>query len=157
MNRAYYSDSIINFQNASTDEIIGKLTRTNDFALEQTQREAWVEEINILHKALTSYKGYIYFEYSIPRMGQRIDVVILIGAVIFVLEFKIGEKEFTSHAIDLPPLLYHYELEYPALIDSASTGMPVENFSVLSAVADSCRINSSGVRYPSELCGLAVL
>jgi hypothetical protein len=100
MNRAYYSDSIINFQNASTDEIIGKLTRTNDFALEQTQREAWVEEINILRKVLTSYKGYIYFEYSIPRMGQRIDAVILIGPVIFVLEFKTGEKEFKLHAID---------------------------------------------------------
>ena len=34
----------------------------------------------------------IYLEFSIPRMGQRIDVVLLIGAVIFVLEFKVGEK-----------------------------------------------------------------
>ena len=33
-------------------------------------------------------------------MGQRIDVVFLIGAVIFVLEFKVGEKEFTSYAKD---------------------------------------------------------
>jgi Uncharacterized conserved protein (DUF2075) len=100
MNRAYYSDSIINFQNASTDEIIGKLTRTNDFALEQTQRDAWLEEISILRKVLASHQGHIYFEYSIPRMGQRIDVVILIGPVIFVLEFKVGEKEFKPHAID---------------------------------------------------------
>ena len=30
-------------------------------------------------------------------MGQRIDVVLIIGSVIFVLEFKVGEKEFTSH------------------------------------------------------------
>jgi len=99
MNRAYYSDSIINFQNASTDEIIGKLTRTNDFALEQTQRDAWLEEISILRKALKSYQGNICFEYSIPRMGQRIDVVILIGSVIFVLEFK-SEAEFQSHALE---------------------------------------------------------
>ena len=33
-------------------------------------------------------------------MGKRIDVVILIGPAIFVLEFKIGEKEFLSYAID---------------------------------------------------------
>ncbi len=33
-------------------------------------------------------------------MGQRIDVVLLIGAVIFILEFKIGEKEYNSNAID---------------------------------------------------------
>ena len=49
----------------------------------------------------------------------------------------------------LPHLLYHYELEYPALIDTASTGMPVENFSFSSLK------NSSGVRFPSELCGLS--
>jgi hypothetical protein len=100
MKREYYSDSITNFQNARTDEILGKLTRANDFSLEQTQRDAWLEEINILRKVLTSYQGHIYFEYSIPRMGQRIDVVILIGPAIFILEFKIGEKEFKPHAID---------------------------------------------------------
>jgi hypothetical protein len=100
MKREYYSDSITNFQKATTDEILGQLTRSNDFSLEQTQRDAWLEEINILRKVLTSFQGHIYFEYSIPRMGQRIDVVLLIGPVIFVLEFKIGEKEFTSFAID---------------------------------------------------------
>ncbi|HEX9831290.1 MAG TPA: DUF2075 domain-containing protein, partial [Thermodesulfobacteriota bacterium] len=42
----------------------------------------------------------IYFEYSIPRMGRRIDIVVIVGPVIFVLEFKIGEKEFPSYAID---------------------------------------------------------
>ena len=53
--------------------------------------------------------------------------------------------------VTLPHLLYHYELEYPALIDTASTGMPVENFSFSSLK------NSSGVRFPSELCGLSLL
>ena len=33
-------------------------------------------------------------------MGRRIDVVLLIGPVIFVLEFKVGEREFTVHATD---------------------------------------------------------
>ena len=100
MKREYYSDSISNFLITSTDEILGKLTKSNEFNLEQSQRNAWIEEIDILHKVLSSYQGHIYFEYSIPRMGQRIDVVVLIGPVIFVLEFKVGEKEFKSHAID---------------------------------------------------------
>ena len=68
--------------------------------MEQTQRDAWLEEIRILQKALIGSDGSIYFEYSIPRMGQRIDVLLLIGPVIFVLEFKIGEKEFNSAARD---------------------------------------------------------
>jgi hypothetical protein len=100
MKREYYSDSITNFKNAVPDRILGILANNNMFSLEQTQRDAWFEEINILQKALSGFEGAVYFEYSIPRMGKRIDVVLLIGPVIFVLEFKIGEKEFFSYAID---------------------------------------------------------
>ncbi len=100
MRREYYSDTIHNFLNTSSDEILGKLVKSNDFALEQTQRDSWLEEIIILQKVLQTYQGSIYFEYSIPRMGKRIDVLILIGPMIFILEFKVGESEFHSYAID---------------------------------------------------------
>jgi len=100
MKREYYSDSIRNFLKTDPKAILGKLASKNEFSLEQTQRYAWEEEITILQKTLRIYEGYIYFEYSIPRMGQRIDVIVLIGAVIFVLEFKVGETEFFSHAIE---------------------------------------------------------
>lgn len=100
MPREYYSDSIAGFLKASPDEILGILARNSDFDLEQTQRDAWLVEIDILRSALPPFRGSIYFEYSIPRMGQRIDAVLLIGPVIFVLEFKVGERGFPSHAID---------------------------------------------------------
>jgi len=100
MKREYYSDSIENFLNTSSEEILGKLASNYEFSLEQNQRDAWLEEIVILRKALSPFKGYIYFEYSIPRMGQRVDVIVLIGPVIFVLEYKIGEREFPLHAIE---------------------------------------------------------
>jgi hypothetical protein len=100
MKRAYYDDSIKNFLITSPEEIIGKIALRNEFSLEQTQKDAWLAEVIILKAVLTPYKGSIYFEYSIPRMGQRIDVIILIGSVIFILEFKIGEKEYSSYAID---------------------------------------------------------
>jgi DUF2075 family protein len=100
MKRSYYFDSISNFCKTTPEEIIGKLAINNEFSLEQSQRDAWHEEIEILHETLVSFQGSIYFEYSIPRMGQRIDVVLLIGPAIFVLEFKIGENEFVSYAID---------------------------------------------------------
>ncbi|WP_345324481.1 DNA/RNA helicase domain-containing protein [Candidatus Villigracilis proximus] len=100
MRREYYSDTISDFLKRNNDEILGKLAQGNDFALEQTQRDAWLEEIRILKNVLQGYKGSIYFEYSIPRMGKRIDVVLVIGSVVFVLEFKVGEKEFPSYAID---------------------------------------------------------
>ena len=102
MNRAFYSSTISEFLYTSDEEIIGVLTLNNQFALEQTQRDAWLEEIRILKTVLENYRNdnAIYLEFSIPRMGQRIDVVLLIGSVIFVIEFKVGEKEFTSYAID---------------------------------------------------------
>jgi hypothetical protein len=100
MRREYYSDTISNFLTRSSEEILGKLAQRSDFALEQTQRDAWLEEIRILKDAIKSYNGAVYFEYSIPRMGKRIDVVLVIGYVIFVLEFKVGEREFPLYAID---------------------------------------------------------
>jgi hypothetical protein len=100
MNRAFYSSLIENFLKSSPDEVLGKLVSNNPFSLEQMQRNAWVEEIKILQQTLKKYKGSIYFEYTIPRMGQRADVLLLIESVLFVLEFKVGEKEFTSYAID---------------------------------------------------------
>lgn len=100
MRREYYSDTIPNFISSTSEEIFGSIAQSSDFSVETTQRDAWLEQIRILKNVLQPHKGSIYFEYSIPRMGKRIDVVLLIGSVIFVLEFKVGEKEFQSHAID---------------------------------------------------------
>jgi len=100
MERYYYSDSISSFLKKNSNEILGLLSRSNEFSLESSQRYAWLEEIRILKNSINGFEGYIYFEYSIPRMGKRIDVVLIIGSIIFVIEFKVGEKEFNSSAID---------------------------------------------------------
>ncbi|MDP1760033.1 MAG: hypothetical protein Q8L01_01030, partial [Candidatus Woesebacteria bacterium] len=90
MNREFYSATIDQFVKSSINNILGELTKNNEFSLEQTQRDAWIEEINILQKVLLPYKGSVYFEYSIPRMGKRIDVLCIIDSTIFIFEFKIG-------------------------------------------------------------------
>jgi len=100
MNRAYYGDSIAGFVHSDPTTIIGELTRNSSFSVDLTQRDAWLGQIEILKPIISKYEGAIYFEYSIPRMGERIDVVLLIGPVVFVLEFKVGEKEFTGSAVD---------------------------------------------------------
>lgn len=100
MSRAYYSDSIRNFRNKSSDEILGQLARVSEFSVLQTQQQAWLYQINLLKTVLKSYDGAIYFEFDIPRMGRRIDVVLLLGPAIFVLEFKVGEQNFTTYGSD---------------------------------------------------------
>ena len=100
MKRDYYSSSITQFLEISANEILGLLTRNSGFAIEPTQSDAWLQEIAILKDVLRDFDGRIYFEYSIPRMGKRIDTVLLIGSALFVLEFKIGENHFTSYAMN---------------------------------------------------------
>jgi len=105
MNRAYYSNSISAFLESEPSSILGRLVQAvggEGASIETTQTDAWLEQIAILQTTLALYRdnGSIYFEYSIPRLGKRIDVLALIGAVIFVLEFKVGEEEFTSAAAD---------------------------------------------------------
>ncbi len=100
MNPYFYSDTISNFLTASTNEIFGSISRNSDFPDEPTQKGAWTQEIRILKNVLENEEGRIFFEYSIPRMGRRIDVVLIIRNVIFVLEFKVGEKEFNQSAFD---------------------------------------------------------
>jgi hypothetical protein len=102
MNRFYYSDQIAAFLDADDKSILGALFSGSSFSAETTQRDAWLEEIQILKSALAEYRtaGSVYFEYSIPRLGRRIDVVAVIRHVIFVLEFKVGERKFTADGLD---------------------------------------------------------
>ncbi len=100
MKREYYSNSIALFIKSDDNEILGQLTRNSNFDVGQNQRDAWIQQIIVLKKILIDYSGSIYFEYSIPRMGKRIDVVVITGSVIFVIEFKVGDKEFSLSALD---------------------------------------------------------
>lgn len=102
MSRFFYSDTIEIFLQLSVDAIIGKLASSNSFNLEATQRDAWIAEIQLLKIVLAPYQhsGKIYFEYTIPRLGKRIDVVAIIGSVIFIMEFKNGKSDFASNDID---------------------------------------------------------
>ena len=83
MAREYYSGLIEEFIDASADAVLGVLADNNQFSLELTQKNAWKGQVELLQSILFGYAGKVYFEYSIPRMGQRIDVLLLIDGVIF--------------------------------------------------------------------------
>jgi hypothetical protein len=48
MPREYYRNTIEMFLKASTNEIIGEITTNSEFAVEQTQTDAWKKQISIL-------------------------------------------------------------------------------------------------------------
>lgn len=100
--RANYAASLTDFLVQNDNEILGLLTKQSDFATEKTQSGAWLAQISLLRTALAPYAddGFVYFEFSIPRMGRRIDALAVIRHVVFVLEFKVGEQSYPSHALD---------------------------------------------------------
>jgi len=100
--RAYYSATIKEFLGTDDALVLGQLVQSSAFAIETTQKDAWLEQIRILKTVLVPYakRGRLYLEYSVPRLGKRIDTVAIIDHVVFVLEFKVGETKFTSSALD---------------------------------------------------------
>ena len=100
--RAFYSSDIANFVDAEPNSILGRLTESSGFSIETTQRDAWHSQITILQNQLLPFagRGRIFFEFIVPRLGKRIDVLALIDHVIFVIEFKVGESLFHRSAID---------------------------------------------------------
>jgi DUF2075 family protein len=101
MSRTYYSTEIQNFLSHKPEAVLGQLAIHHQFALKESQKNAWLSQIDILQLNLRAYTdGYIFFEYSIPRMGKRVDNILVIRGVIFVIEFKVGGTTYDSHALD---------------------------------------------------------
>lgn len=99
--RYYYSDTIADFLSRGTNEIVGKLTLASQHDINDETAQSWVEEIDTLREALEAYpgRGSLYFEYNIPRMGRRADVIVLIDSIVFVVEYKTATQRFTRDAM----------------------------------------------------------
>ena len=96
MAKAYYASSIREFLDASTEAIQGRILISDEFRATIEQRNAWISEIEILKDqlALLDEEGSIIFEYTVPRIGSRIDVTCILRGIIFVLEFKVGAIDY---------------------------------------------------------------
>jgi hypothetical protein len=102
VSRWLYADDLADFLKRPTEHVLGELSKAarDDIVLEQ--RNAWRVQIDLLQHELRKVpgRGRIYFEYVIPRLGKRVDCVLLINHVLFVVEFKVGEDQFTTAAIE---------------------------------------------------------
>lgn len=100
--RSFYSNSFEKFFKDSEAEILGTLATNNGFDLNDLQKNTWLYEINILKEILNGFdsNSKILFEYTIPRIGKRIDNVLLINNIVFLLEFKVGETAYNRNEID---------------------------------------------------------
>ena len=101
MKRAYYSKSIQEYLLDPESSILGELTANHsNRTLEELQINAWRKQIIILKEQLKSFQGQIYFEFAIPRMGKRVDNIVIINDIVFVIEFKVGDGGYEKYAIE---------------------------------------------------------
>jgi hypothetical protein len=91
---AWYRAEISQFLHTHTDEVLGTLGRHSTFDDAQTQRRAWQEEIALLKSALVGIDGWLLLEFEVPRLGSRIDAVVVTGGAIVPIEFKVGSAKF---------------------------------------------------------------
>lgn len=112
MKRGYYSSSISKFKNESIESVLGQLLINDEFETTDLQKNSWREEIEILQEQLSSLPcGEITFEFTIPRIGHRVDVVIIANGIIFLLEFKTGDNEYRKSTKD-QVMDYALDLKY---------------------------------------------
>lgn len=99
--RYYYSDTITDFLQKEDMVVIGKLALAYSHDINDETKMSWLEELRVMRSVLKNYKnrGSVYFEYNIPRMGRRADVIVLIDDVVFVIEFKTRKSKFTHEAV----------------------------------------------------------
>ena len=97
MNRYFYKADIKTFVDESDGSIFGRIAQSDEGDTGREQKYAWSDEIEIMQRVVQPWKyenGDVIFEYSIPRLGKRIDVVLLLRGIVFAIEFKAGQDEY---------------------------------------------------------------
>lgn len=101
--RCLFNSDFESFLHCDINSIFGSLCDNYHGDAPTTSREAWKSEIDIMRNLLTKLNdehAQIIFEYDIPRLGKRIDVVLLYRGIIFCIEFKVGESKILEADID---------------------------------------------------------
>ena len=117
LNAAFYADSVDAFLRASDDEVYAPLASPHGYTLAPEQLSAWRLQLPVLRAALADEKGdshlfrggkggchlfhgdeapapWLHLEFDIPRLGRRVDAVLVTSTAVIPIEFKVGAKKF---------------------------------------------------------------
>lgn len=142
MSRSYYKNSISNFIADDENSILGKLIIAHsNRQLEDLQKNAWLKQIDVLKDQLVGFVGQIYFEFAIPRMGKRVDNIVILEDKIFLLEFKVGDikyelndqEQVLDYTLDLKNFHEgsHNEILIPVLISTNAENVDNSKIDIL--------------------------
>jgi hypothetical protein len=119
MYRAYLSIESANVQGSSDSHFFGLLTQKLPFAIEPTQSAPWQYQIRHLRALAADLPGaHFFMEFLIPRMGRRTDLIVILGGVIFVVEYKLGARQFDRSGLEQ---VYGYGLDLKHFHETSHT------------------------------------
>lgn len=122
MNRAYLSLRTHDVATFSDNELFGRLASHLPFALEPEQRAAWDFQIQHLRELARELPdAHAFMEFLIPRMGRRADLILLVNGIVFVIEYKLGARQFDRSSLDQ---VYGYGLDLKHFHET-SHGLPI--------------------------------
>lgn len=146
MQRFYYSDTFSKFLTLPGEYILGCMDKVNEFDLTIEQRGAWLEEIDIIKAVIADLKteGQVIFEYTIPRLGKRVDVVLLTKGIVFAIEFKVGANEFL---VNDKEQVWDYALDLKNFHEESRDRIIVPILVATEALTDECSLGETSFCY----------
>ncbi|MCG6118320.1 MAG: DUF2075 domain-containing protein [Aquimonas sp.] len=97
-----YGQPLADFFAADVSLVLGELTQHSSFDVDRTQIAAWRGSVGCLSDVLAPLgaQGYLFLEFDVPRLGRRIDAVLVLQHAVFVIEFKVGARTFLAADLD---------------------------------------------------------
>jgi hypothetical protein len=93
-NSAFYSAPVEVFLAASDEQVYAPLASPHGYTLRPEQLAAWRQQLPVLRSSLRGLGGWLHLEFDIPRLGRRVDAVLVTTTAVIPIEFKVGAKKF---------------------------------------------------------------
>lgn len=146
MDRTYLAIAASAVQDANDNALFGELSRKLGFALEPAQAAAWEYQIKHLRELAAALpQAHFCMEFLIPRMGRRADLIVLNAGIVFVVEYKVGARQFDRSSLDQ---VYGYGLDLKHFHEQ-SHDKPI--VPILVATHAGCPLSEVPVWDPDEL------
>lgn len=148
-NRFSYKAKVNQFLETPEDQVLGSLTDQHRHRqLEQQQINAWRYQIKELKKVLIVVPdATLLLEFEIPRIGKRVDAVLIFRGGILVLEYKVGANSYDSQSIDQA---YDYALDLKNFHKASHklTIVPILIATEAPSIASTISVSKDGVAAP---------
>lgn len=100
MPRAHFDSPVQDFLEAPEAVVIERLVQQHHWDVDPNTLHSWTFAVEHLKAALVNQaEGHVFLEYGIPRLGKRIDALLLLGGTIVVVEYKVGATAYDRSGV----------------------------------------------------------